>query len=140
MKKFFSTAYGDTAFNVAILALRVVFGLILCFYYGLDKLKNFGHLEYVFPDPFHIGHRISLALVIFAELLCSLLVALGLFTRFAALIAVISMGVAEFWAHRGHVAMVNGMVHEQAYLYLVVFFAILLVGPGRISVDGAMGK
>jgi putative oxidoreductase len=141
MKKFFSTAYGEGAFNVAILALRVTFGLILCFYYGIDKLRNFGHLEYIFPDPFHFGHRISLALVIFAELLCSLLIALGLFTRFAALIAVISMGVAEFWAHKGHVAMMpNGMVHEQAYLYLVAFFVILLVGPGRISVDGAMGK
>jgi putative oxidoreductase len=140
MKKFFSTAYSEGAFNVALLALRITFGLILCFYYGIDKLRNFGHLQYVFPDPFHLGHRISLALVVFAELLCSLLIALGLFTRFAALVAVISMGVAEFWAHRGHVAMAGGMVHEQAYLYLVAFFAILLVGPGRISVDGAMGK
>ena len=94
----------------------------------------------VFPDPFHLGHRISLVLVIFAELLCSLLIALGLFTRFAALVAVISMSVAEFWAHKGHVAMAAGMPHEQAYLYLVAFFVILLVGPGRISVDGAMGK
>ncbi len=140
MKKFFSTAYSEGAFNVAILALRVTFGLILCLYYGIDKLRNFGHLEYVFPDPFHLGHRISLALVIFAELLCSLLIALGLFTRFAALVAVISMGVAEFWANKGHVGMSAGMPHEQAYLYLVAFFVILLVGPGRISVDGAMGK
>lgn len=140
MKKFFSTAYGAGAFNVAILALRLAFGLILCFYYGIDKLKNFGHLEYVFPDPFHFGHRISLVLVIFAELLCSLLIALGLFTRFAALVAVISMAVAEFWANKGHVGMSAGMPHEQAYLYLVAFFVILLVGPGRISVDGAMGK
>ena len=140
MKKFFSTAYSEGAFNVAMLALRVTFGMILCLYYGLDKLKNFGHLQYVFPDPFHFGHRIALTLVIVAELLCSLLIALGLFTRFAALIAVISMGVAEFWVHKGHVAMMGGMVHEQAYLYLIAFFAILLVGPGRISVDGAMGK
>ena len=140
MRKFFSTRYSETAFNVAVLVLRLTFGLILCFYYGLDKLRNFGHLQYVFPDPFHIGHRISLGLVIFAELLCALLLALGLFTRFAALIACFSMCVAEFWAHKGHVATMNGMLHEQAWLYLAAFFAILLVGPGRISVDGAMGK
>jgi putative oxidoreductase len=140
MKKFFSTAYSEGAFNVAVLALRVAFGLIICFFYGIEKLKNFGHLQYVFPDPFHFGHRISLALVIFAELLCSLLLALGLFTRFAALVLVINMSVAEFWALKGHVGVANGMVHEQAYLYLTAFFAILLVGPGRISVDGAMGK
>ena len=140
MKKFFSTSYSEGAFNVAVLALRMAFGLIVCFYYGLDKLKNFGHLQYVFPDPVHLGHRLSLALVIFAELLCSLLLVLGLFTRFAALFLVISMGVAEFFAHHGRVAFMNGAPHEQAYLYLVAFFAILLVGPGRISVDGAMGK
>ena len=51
-----------------------------------------------------------------------------------------SMGVAEFWALKGHVGMMGGAVHEQAYLYLAAFVAILLVGPGRISVDGAMGK
>jgi putative oxidoreductase len=140
MKKFFSTSYSEGAFNIALLALRVAFGLILCFYYGLDKLRNFGHLQYVFPDPVHLGHRLSLALVIFAELLCGLLLALGLFTRFAALMLVISMGVAEFYANHGHVGFMNGAPHEQAYLYLVVFFAILLLGPGRISVDGAMGK
>ena len=140
MKRFFSTGYSESAFNLATLAIRVIFGLILCYFYGFEKIKNFSHLQYVFPDPFHISHRISLALVIFAELLCGLLLALGFLTRFAALVLVISMCVAEFFAHKGHVAMVNGMPHEQAYLYLAAFFAILMVGPGRISVDGAMGK
>jgi hypothetical protein len=36
--------------------------------------------------------------------------------------------------------MMNGSLHEQAYLYLSAFFAILMVGPGRISIDSAMGK
>jgi uncharacterized membrane protein YphA (DoxX/SURF4 family) len=30
--------------------------------------------------------------------------------------------------------------HESAATYLAAFFALLLVGPGRISVDSAMGK
>jgi putative oxidoreductase len=136
MKKFFSTAYSDSAFNLATLAIRAVFGLILCYYYGLDKIKNFGRLESVFPDPLHISHRISLALVIFAELLCGLMLALGFLTRFAALVLVIEFAVAEFLVHKGHV----GAGHEQPLLYLAAFFSILMVGPGRISVDGAMGK
>ena len=141
MKKFFSTAYSEGAFNIGLLVLRVTFGLILCFFYGVDKLKNFGYLQHAFPfDPIHVGHRISFFLVLFAELVCSLLVALGLFTRFAALLLVISMGVAEFLVHRGHIPVTNGMPHEQAYLYFAAFFTILCVGPGRISVDGAMGK
>jgi putative oxidoreductase len=140
MKKFFSTAYSDSAFNVAALALRVIFGFILCYFYGLEKLKNFSHLETVFPDPFHISHRISLALVILAEFLCSILLVLGFLTRFAALVLVIEFAVAEFLVHKGHVAMMNGGLHEQAWLYLGAFFAILMIGPGRISVDSAMGK
>jgi putative oxidoreductase len=140
MKKFFSTAYSASAFNLATLAIRAVFGLILCYFYGLEKIKNFSHLETVFPDPFHISHRISLALVIFAELLCALMVAIGFLTRFAALVLVIEFVVAEFLVHKGHVAMMNGSLHEQAWLYLAAFFSILMVGPGRISVDSAMGK
>jgi len=34
----------------------------------------------------------------------------------------------------------NGNWNEQVWLYLAAFFSILMVGPGRISVDGAMGK
>lgn len=140
MKKFFSTAYSTSAFNLATLAIRATFGLILCYFYGLEKIKNFSHLETVFPDPLHISHRISLALVIFAELLCGLMLALGFLTRFAALVLVIEFTVAEFLIHKGHVPMMNGSLHEQAWLYLTAFFSILMVGPGRISIDSAMGK
>lgn len=141
MKKFFSTAYSETAFNIAALALRLTFGLLICIYYGFDKLKNFGHLQYVFPEPIHIlGHLWTLVLVIFAEVFCALLLVLGLFTRFAALVLFIEMTVALFLVHRGHVPFLNGSVHEQVFLYFAAFLAILMVGPGRISVDGAMGR
>ena len=83
MKKFFSTAYSQGAFNLAILLLRVCFGLLLCINHGLSKLMHFNNLAPGFPDPFHIGHRITLALVIFAEVFCAILLVLGLFTRFA---------------------------------------------------------
>jgi putative oxidoreductase len=136
MKKFLSTAYSDTAFNVSTLVLRLSFGLMVVILYGFDKLMHFSNLKIIFPDPLHIGHRWSLVLVIFAETLCGLLLVLGLFTRFAALVLVISFGVAAFLVHKGHVQ----VKVEQVYLYLAAFFSILMTGPGRISVDGMMGK
>ncbi|HXB92666.1 MAG TPA: DoxX family protein [Puia sp.] len=136
MKRFLSTAYSDNAFNVATLVLRLGFGLMICILYGFDKLMHFSNLRYVFPDPLHIGHQWSLVLVIFAEVFCGLLVALGLFTRFAALVLAFSFGVVCFLYHKGHIQ----PSHEGAYLYLAAFFAILMVGPGRISVDSMMGK
>ena len=136
MKKFLSTQYSETAFNVASLVLRLTFGLLLCINHGFEKLLHFSKLEYTFADPFHIGHRWTLVCSIFAEVFCSLLLTLGLFTRIAALILVINMSVAAFIIHKGQ----SLSIHEPALLYLSGFFAILMVGPGRISVDGMMGK
>jgi len=136
MKKFFSTAYSEGAFNIATLALRLTFGLLLLIDHGLSKITHFSSLEYSFFDLFHVGHRISLILCIFAEVFCSVLAVLGLFTRFAALALVINMSVASFMALKGQPI----AAHELAFFYLAAFFSILLVGPGRISVDSAMGK
>ncbi|HZE83270.1 MAG TPA: DoxX family protein [Puia sp.] len=136
MKKFLSTNYSESAFNLAVLLLRLSFGLILLIDHGLAKLTHFGSQETIFFDPFHIGHRWSLVLVIFAEVFCSILLVLGLFTRFAALVLVISMATATVLFHKGQ----SLSVHEPSLLYLTAFFSILLVGPGKISVDSAMGK
>jgi putative oxidoreductase len=136
MKRFLSTAYTETSFNIAILFLRLILGLLICIDHGFPKLTHFSAQQSIFFDPFHIGHRWSLVLVIFAEIFCALLLVLGLFTRVAALVLVISMSVAAFLFHKGQ----SIEQHEAALLYLSGFFAILLVGPGRISVDGMMGK
>ncbi|HEY4290614.1 MAG TPA: DoxX family protein [Puia sp.] len=136
MKRFLSTQYSETAFNVAALLLRLTFGLLLCINHGFDKLLHFSRLEYTFADPFHIGHRWTLVCVIFSEVFCSLLLTLGLFTRIAALILVIQFAVITFLIHKG--ASLGG--RELDLAYLTGFFAVLMVGPGRVSVDGMMGK
>ena len=136
MKKFLSTQYSETAFNVASLALRLVFGLLMCIKHGLEKIQHFSKHEYSFADPFHIGHRWTLVLVIFSEVFCALMLVLGLFTRIAALVLLIEMAVAAAIIHKG----ASLAVHEPALTYLAAFFAILMVGPGRISVDGMMGR
>jgi len=136
MKKFLSTQYSETSFNVASLVLRLTFGLLLCINHGFDKLLHFSKLEYTFADPFHIGHRWTLVGAIFSEVFCSLLLTLGLFTRVAALILVIEFSVIAFLIHKGS----SLGSRELDLVYLTGFFAVLMVGPGRVSVDGMMGK
>jgi putative oxidoreductase len=136
MKKFFSTQYSAGAFNIAVLALRLTFGLLLLLIHGMDKITHFSKYEYTFLNFLQIGHRWSLVLCIFAEVFCAGLVVLGLFTRFAALVLVINFSVASFIALKGQ----SLEVHQVAICYLTAFFALLLTGPGRFSVDGAMGK
>jgi putative oxidoreductase len=136
MRKLLSTAYSDGAFNFAMLVQRVAIGLLLLIRHGLPKISKFHELAVNFYDPFRISHRLSLILVILAELFCSMFIILGLFTRIAALIIVINLSVAVFVYH-------HGMPLENVELgavYLTSIFTILILGPGRVSVDGMMGK
>jgi putative oxidoreductase len=136
MKRFFSTQCSDGAFNIAALAIRLAFGLLLLIIHGLDKITHFSKYEYTFYNFLHIGHRWSLVLCIFAEVVCSALVVLGLFTRFAALVLCINFSVVLFLVIKGQPL----ETQQTAITYLTAFFALLLMGPGKYSVDGAMGK
>lgn len=73
------------------------------------------------------------------ELVGSVLLALGLFTRPTAFVLCGFMAVAYFMAHasEGHVLlpMLNG--GELAVLYCFVFLYFVFAGPGAWSVDGA---
>jgi putative oxidoreductase len=136
MKKLISTSYSDNAFNFALLVQRVVLGIVLLIAHGLPKISNFGAMSRTFFDPFGIGHRNTLLLSVFAEVFCSMLLVLGLFTRIAALIIVLNLSCAVFLYHRGQP--LHNM--ELGIVYLTGVFSILLLGPGRVSVDGMMGK
>jgi putative oxidoreductase len=83
-----------------------------------------------------IGSTMSLALVVFAEFFCSLFLILGLFTRLATIPLVIATCVMIFKAHKGDI-FGDG---EHAALYLIGYIVLLLVGPGRVSVDSMAGK
>jgi putative oxidoreductase len=136
MKKFFSTQCSDGAFNLGAFVLRVTFGLLLLIDHGLGKITHFSEYEFTFYNFLNIGHRWSLVLCIFAEVVCAGLLALGLFTRFAALVLVINFSVASFLALKG-----QPLEHrEVAVVFLAAFVTLLLTGPGKYSVDGAMGK
>jgi putative oxidoreductase len=134
--KILSTSYSDGAFNFALLVQRVATGLLMLIGHGLPKISKFSDLSSSFPDPFHIGHRQSLILVILAELFCSMLMVLGLFTRIVAFVLVLDLSVAVFIYHHGQPL----KDVDLGAIYLTSIFTIMILGPGRVSVDGMMGK
>ncbi|HVY76770.1 MAG TPA: DoxX family protein [Puia sp.] len=136
MKKLLSTTYSDNAFNFALLVQRVVTGLMLLVAHGLPKISNFRSMSGNFFDPFQIGHRNTLLLSIFAEVFCSMFLVLGLFTRIAAFVIVLNLACAVFLYHKGQP--LRNM--DLAIIYLTSAFTIMWIGPGRVSVDGMMGK
>jgi putative oxidoreductase len=124
--------------DFGLFVLRIWFGLLLFVKHGLDKATNFNRISAHFADPFHIGPTASLLLVLFAEVVCALLVALGLWTRLAAAVIVINLAVAFGFAHKFQLfGQHNG---ELAFTFLGAFLALCILGPGRWSVDGFRGR
>ncbi len=118
--------------DLALLFLRLVFGLEMLVQHGWGKgVKLFTGDPSSFPDPLGVGSEISLALTVLAEVLCAFLVAVGLFTRWAALLLIITMGVAVFVVHYGD----PWSDREMGLLYLSAYTAIAAFGPGRYSID-----
>ncbi|TAG96650.1 MAG: DoxX family protein, partial [Sphingobacteriales bacterium] len=83
-----------------------------------------------------LGPTLSLGLVVFAEFFCSVFLILGLFTRVVVVVLAIAMLVAILKAHNGDI-FGDG---EHGSLFLAGYLAILLVGPGKASLDGILGK
>lgn len=136
MKSLFSTSYNATLANAWLLLLRLsVAGFMLT--HGIPKLQKLlagGNIE--FADPLGVGPAISLALVVFAEVLCSVLLALGLLTRLASLVLVINMAVAAFVIHGPD----PFSKKEMALLYLLIYITLLVFGPGKYSLDAMFGN
>ncbi|MDX5327014.1 MAG: DoxX family protein [Bacteroidota bacterium] len=131
MKRTISTRIPQQATHLALFILRAGLGMMMFFGHGLPKLQAFAERAESFPDPLGVGSVLSMTLTILAEGLCALLVAFGLFTRWALVPLVITMAIAVLIIHGDDPF--SGQ--ESALLYLVPFFALLLTGPGRYSLD-----
>jgi putative oxidoreductase len=123
--------------DVALLVLRLWYGLPMLLLHGWGKLTGFSGMSGKFPDPLNVGHSLSLGLTVFNEVVCAALIVLGLFTRVAALVGIIGLGVA-FWLVHGHRFSGPGN-GELAYIYLGAYVALLFAGAGRYSVDANIG-
>lgn len=125
-----STTYSSRAIDVAMLVLRVSFGITMAVH-GYDKLVKFAEYKGGFMNFLGLGGPVSLSLTIFAELVCSILLVIGLFTRLATVPLIITTLVIVFISGKGDIF--GEAFH--GFSYLLVYITILLIGPGAYSVD-----
>jgi len=119
--------------NLALLTLRVLVGTSLFLRHGLEKVSGFSQMVQHFPDPLHMGAHWSLTCALLSDAVCSLLLVVGLGTRWAALVIAVNTGVAFTLVHRMHLSGEhNG---ELAWMYLAVALTLFMTGAGRFSID-----
>ena len=116
--------------DIGLAVLRILPSIFLLTH-GWGKFNRLISGNFEFPDPIGIGSSPSLFLAVIGEFICPILIILGLKTRWAAVPSAITMFVAAFIHHSGD----SFADKEKALLFMVVFIVIILVGPGRFSVD-----
>jgi putative oxidoreductase len=124
-----------TGYNGIILFLRIFFGLLMITH-GLTKLSHFDQLADSFPDPIGWSSRLSLMMIISAEIGCSVFLIFGLFTRIAAIPLLFSMTIAIFVAH----ATDPFAKKELAIIYAGMYVLFLFTGGGKFSLDYILHK
>lgn len=135
MRKFLTADFAPRGENLGLLVLRIVAGVTLLLRHGLEKVQHFPAMAAHFPDPLHFGSTASLAIALIGDFVCSILIALGLFTRWAALWAFVNIFVAWGWVHHFAFFGPGGGHGELMVLYLGAFLAIVLAGAGKYSID-----
>lgn len=130
LKKFFKVTALPPYVDFAIFILRVGIS-VLMITHGWAKLERAIGGNWGFADPIGFGEKTSLLLTIFSELICSILVLLGLFTRPALFFLIFTMFVVVFVVKLG-----GGIGEmEKGLLFLIPYLSLFIWGPGRYSLD-----
>ena len=119
--------------NLCLLLVRISVGMFMLLAHGLPKLNRLTSGEPIkFTDPFGLGADVSLGMAVFAEVLCSFLIIIGLATRLATIPLILTMTVAVTIAHAND----PFSTKEKPLVFILVFLMLLVFGSGRYSIDG----
>lgn len=122
--------------DVLLLVLRISIAALMLVH-GLPKLQVLLSGEPVkFMSFLGMGSAFTLALVVFAEVFCSVLLLVGLGTRLALIPLMITMLVAVFYVHASD----PFVKQEMGLHYLLVYGILLMTGSGKYSADSLIER
>jgi putative oxidoreductase len=120
--------------DIGLLFARITGALLLLHVHGLPKIIHYQDELAHIDDPLGMGHTLTLWCALFAEVVCPVFIALGLFTRLAALPVVFLLAVSMVLVHPDW-SIEQG---QFGWLLVIVFGTIALSGAGRYSVDAKL--
>lgn len=117
--------------NLGILLVRLLSGGMMLTH-GIPKIgRLLGEGPVKFADPFGLGPEISLAMAIFSEVICAILIMIGFKTRLATIPLMVTMLVAAIYAHWDD----PFGDKELPLVYFTTYLGILISGGGKYAVD-----
>lgn len=127
-----STHFKTSHVDVVLFILRLGAALLMLTH-GLPKFQMLfapgGDIQFL--GVMGMSPEISLALAVFAEVVCSILILIGLGTRWATIPLITTMLIAILVIH-GNDPFSN---QELGLLYLILYLPLLILGSGKYSLD-----
>jgi putative oxidoreductase len=128
--RFGSVQHASTLLGYGLLFMRVSAALLLLQVHGLPKLLNWSTELQRIEDPFGLGASLTLGLAVFAEVLCPVLLILGIYARLACLPVLAVLAVAVVVVHPEW-TLEQG---QFAWLLIILFAGLALTGPGALVI------
>lgn len=113
------------------LALLRIAPSVMLLTHGYPKFQKLLAGNFEFGDPLGLGPAPTLFLAVLGEFIFPILIIIGFKTRWAAVVPALVMAVAAFVHH----AEDPFGSKEKALLFLVAFVCVILLGPGKYSID-----
>lgn len=135
MKRSFDTTFSQNKLDLWLLLLRALVTAFMLTH-GLPKFYRLMTGNFEFSDPLGIGEPATLILAVFAEVVCSTFIFIGLGTRIAAVPLIATMLVAAFISNWND----PFGKKELPLLYLFIYVTLLILGSGRYSLDFVLTK
>ena len=131
LKASLQTEVDKKVLDLSLLGYRILLASSLFLVHGWPKVQNFQEVLGKLPDPFGFGALTSALLTIFANVVCPIFIALGLFTR-AMILPILAVTLTGFFiVHAGDPAKVKDM----PFMYSLAFLLLLVLGPGKHALD-----
>ena len=136
MNYFSSVKVNQLIADIVLLVVRIFIGFAMISH-GFPKLMQLTSGEEIqFFNFLGLGERFSLILAVIAEFVGSIFIILGLFSRPAVFLLIITMAIAGLIVHSAD----PFPKREASLIYLSVYLMLFAFGPGRYSIDSMLER